>query len=633
MQKKVLFLFLFLVSVFSFSAYSDTIPIISSDSLLIGENKILTATVESNSYIKKYSDFSFNPANEFKVENDISLSYFHRYNPAYRKFNYTLGNLGLAHNSFVFNPNLHPGFNYGINNFELWELSLENISHFSTRIPYTEANVVVGSKKEQYFKGIHTQNITKNWNFSFQFNKVKSLGFYENQQSDVTNIAAQTNYLSEDKKYGVLAKAFFNKVVAGENGGLSDENYIDDDSRLTLVNISSAYNRRNSRGFNVKQYYNFTTLIDSFPDSDTSFVYNYKVHKGFSHSISYNDYRMVYKDLRVNSAYYPSIYRDSLSTFDSIQFKTVSNEIEWNDYNKLLMYRLTMEHQYSEVNFNSGGESFFFSDYFLKSSFNRSKRTAYFWQLNSSFIIAGDHKGDYKLNGKLEYNLNKNNLFFIDVSVIQSSPFFMYNYYSSNHFQWHNNFEKNQIISAVLSYSNPKIKFNSSFKSSLLNNHIYLNNYAIPQQFLSQSVVSIARVEKNITWKRFNLSTELIYQHVTTPGIIRIPDLISRNALFYEFGSTKDLKLQIGIEGFYFTSFKNYRYMPVTGQFFLQDEQFQGNYPLIDFFVNMRIKQARVFFKIDHLNETPFNREFFILPGYPAGERAFRVGISWIFYN
>ncbi|MDQ3191448.1 MAG: putative porin, partial [Bacteroidota bacterium] len=70
-----------------------------------------------------------------------------------------------------------------------------------------------------------------------------------------------------------------------------------------------------------------------------------------------------------------------------------------------------------------------------------------------------------------------------------------------------------------------------------------------------------------------------------------------------------------------------------TGQFFLQDEQFQGNYPLIDFFVNMRIKQARVFFKIDHLNETPFNREFFILPGYPAGERAFRVGISWIFYN
>ncbi|HET6244050.1 MAG: hypothetical protein H0V01_02525 [Bacteroidetes bacterium] len=632
--KKDLFSLFILLFGFLSPIFSDTIPKVAPDSLLLLENKIIrTPEIRDNSYINKYSDFSFSTTHDFKSEIDTSLSFFHRYNPAYRAFYYTLGNIGLAHHSFVFRPNVNLGFTFGINNFKLWELTSYNTLFFNTRIPYTEANLVVGSKGEQYFQGIHTQNITKDWNFSFQFNKIRSSGFYQNQQSDVTNMSFGSNYLSENKKYGIFLNAFYNNLIAGENGGLSDESYIDDDSRLTHVNLNGAYSRRNSKGFKGKQYYNFTSFIDSVPDSDTSFVLNYNVNKGFYHSFSLEDYRMLFKDDNIIPSYYPAIYFDSLATLDSSQFKIVSNEIGWNDYNKLLMYSVSFEHQYSKVYLNLLERNFYFSNYTFKSSINRSKRNNYFWKVSSSYIVGGDNKGDYMLNGELDYSPAKNHLINLNLGVVHSSPYFMYNRYYSNHYKWENNFDKNEFYTAIISYSNPKMKFKSAVSTSLLNNYIYFNYQAVPQQLQSPCVVTIIKAEKSFKWKRFNLLTELVYQNVSNTNIIRVPDLISRNALFYEFGSNKDLKLQVGLEGFYFSSFKNYRYMPVTGQFFLQDDYVQGNYPFIDFFVNMRIKQARVFFKIDHLNENLLERNFFILPGYPSGERAFRVGISWVFYN
>ena len=181
-------------------------------------------------------------------------------------------------------------------NYSLWELSKENIFYYSTRIPYTEVNLVLGSKQEQYFRGLHTQNITSNWNFGFQFNKIKSVGFYPAQRSDVTNVGIQTNYLSNSKKYGILAKAFYNNLAVEENGGLVNEDSVDVDEFANFSRLNSAQSRRNSRGIKVKQYFNSSSLIDSIPGSDTSFTYVYKVNRGFSHAFSYEDYRVVFSE-------------------------------------------------------------------------------------------------------------------------------------------------------------------------------------------------------------------------------------------------------------------------------------------------------------------------------------------------
>ena len=43
-------------------------------------------------------------------------------------------------------------------------------------------------------------------------------------------------------------------------------------------------------------------------------------------------------------------------------------------------------------------------------------------------------------------------------------------------------------------------------------------------------------------------------------------------------------------------------YQPSLNAFYFQSSKKIGPYPAIDFFVNFKLRQARVFFKVDHLN-------------------------------
>ena len=65
----------------------------------------------------------------------------------------------------------------------------------------------------------------------------------------------------------------------------------------------------------------------------------------------------------------------------------------------------------------------------------------------------------------------------------------------------------------------------------------------------------------------------------------------------------------------------------------LQYDTKYGNYPFIDFFINTKIKAVRAFFKIDHLNSGWIGNKYQMTPNYPMNDRAFKLGISWRFYD
>jgi hypothetical protein len=73
--------------------------------------------------------------------------------------------------------------------------------------------------------------------------------------------------------------------------------------------------------------------------------------------------------------------------------------------------------------------------------------------------------------------------------------------------------------------------------------------------------------------------------------------------------------------------------MPSTGQFYEQTYKKIGNYPFIDVFLNMSVKQARMFVKVAHANAGLAGNTYYSAPGYPAADRTFIFGVSWIFFN
>jgi hypothetical protein len=583
--------------------------------------------------VRRFDKFEFNNRIEYQPI-DTLLNLFHRFNPSERLIAPTVGNIGLAHQSMIFSPDESIGFRFWRNHFTFWELFSENISFYQTRVPFTDLTFApFGPRNEHYFNGLHTQNINPYWNFGVRFNRIRTDGILRNHNAEATNIGFHTSYLSRDKKYGVLANAFYNNLSYRENGGLEEENEAFIDKELLSVALNNAAGRRNSRGFKIRQHFNYSYLKDSIANNDTITERQYIVRSGFFHEVSYNDYRYSYFDLNPRDTFYLRFFSpsDTLEFRDSIRYLMVNNSIGWNIYSEKLNYSIWIMHQYADIGFinlNSGRN---LNNIFLGSELE-GKIVGFTYNINSSYIINGAHQGDFDMRGNINFRKRRYNYGFTSRAWAQSPEFIMEEYHSSL-FNWRNSFKKNKGISAGAFLKSPSRSMNFTLNINLLRDYLYFNNQARPEQFIGDIFIAQLKGEKSFSFKRFRLLSELIGQFNTGNEYIRIPGLVSRNAFFLEFGKTEMMKLQVGLDVLYLSGFLGYAYMPLTSQFFLQNEERHGNYPWVDFFVNLKVQRVRAFAKITHLNQDFMGTNYNLFYRYPSNIRAFRVGISWIFFN
>jgi hypothetical protein len=113
-----------------------------------------------------------------------------------------------------------------------------------------------------------------------------------------------------------------------------------------------------------------------------------------------------------------------------------------------------------------------------------------------------------------------------------------------------------------------------------------------------------------------------------------VPDLVMRNSFYYSDTAFKRaLFFQIGVTSNYFTSYFANNYNPVLGSFYVQNERKIGNFPLLDFFVNAKIKQTRIYLKAEHFNSTITGYNFYSAPDYPYRDFTIRFGLVWNFFQ
>jgi hypothetical protein len=73
-------------------------------------------------------------------------------------------------------------------------------------------------------------------------------------------------------------------------------------------------------------------------------------------------------------------------------------------------------------------------------------------------------------------------------------------------------------------------------------------------------------------------------------------------------------------------------YNPVISEFYLQNDQEFGGYPLFDFFVNFRVRTMRVYFKLEHFNSGFGEYNYYSAPTYPYRDFVIRFGLVWNFF-
>ena len=126
-----------------------------------------------------------------------------------------------------------------------------------------------------------------------------------------------------------------------------------------------------------------------------------------------------------------------------------------------------------------------------------------------------------------------------------------------------------------------------------------------------------------------------MYQNVLSGStVFNVPELITRQSLYYQDQIFKNaLFFQTGVNLKYFTKYNSNGYDPVLAEFYVQNGQEIGGFPVIDLFFNAKIRQTRIFVTWEHFNALFSNtNQYFSAPGYPYRESSIRFGLVWDFF-
>jgi hypothetical protein len=143
------------------------------------------------------------------------------------------------------------------------------------------------------------------------------------------------------------------------------------------------------------------------------------------------------------------------------------------------------------------------------------------------------------------------------------------------------------------------------------------------------------KIEKELRYKKFGLTNTVLFQQaVSGEEVFNVPQIVTRNTLFYENQLFKKaLFLQTGINFKYFTAYNMNAYDPVLAEFYVQNNEKIGGFPLVDIFFNAKIRQTRIYFKFEHFNSLFTSKnEYFSAPGYPYRDPVIRFGLVWNFF-
>lgn len=570
---------------------------------------------------------------------DSSIVNLHNYFP--RNF---LGNIGLPSPNYLLNYGTNDiGFNFCPSPYKNDLYADSQVNYYRTKGPYANLTGVAGSKKFQAFKMLFTHTY-KRVNVTLKFSRYTSQGFYLKQQSYTNNFYLSSNYTTKKERFGYYFYVLNNGNKNKENGGIKSDSLTDktflDNKELLPVKLNNA--ARNNR--ELKVMFNPYFKLNRSADSSTKVEHFIQLKSAFAS----NSYQ--YKDENISSDnYYIITYLDTLRTNDSAHTRKFNNEISYAAVSTNSNFAVSVGYK-NEINqVWQKADSVFLNhiataDLVFKKNLTREENQVAIGHqqeiqthFNVQYIFDGANKGNYKAENRTVLLLDraKQRYLYLNLLLEDRSADYIYNYWVSNHFTWFNNgYRSQQQTQAILGFNLNKY-FASSVFIQNINNYLYFDNVALPRQY-STTLTNLG-VNLNFTkvlFKHLGTSLEYRLQNTSNTTYVRLPKHQATAKLFYTGILFKNnLQLQIGGQLQMYDSFYAYGYMPSTQAFYLQENFKTSPYPFLDVYLNARIRPVNFFLKIENALFGFAGKNYSFVQGYYQTDRAFRLGISWTFFD
>ena len=259
------------------------------------------------------------------------------------------------------------------------------------------------------------------------------------------------------------------------------------------------------------------------------------------------------------------------------------------------------------------------------------------YRARGEFCLAGSDLGEFRLDGDLK---TKFRLMEKDASISANgyiknlTPAFYMRHNHSRYYWWDLSLKNIQkvYVGGEVDLQQTKTKVTAGVES--IQNFVYFGKTGVPEQFGSNLQVVTIRAKQDFRYKAFGWENEVAYQLSSEKNVLPLPQISAYTNAYIDFTYAKVLNMQLGVDAHYYTSYYAPYYEPATQQFQTQEEKKIGNYPIINVYANLYLKQTRFFisgYNIGSLFITP--TEHFSLLHYPLNPMIIKLGISFYLNN
>ena len=454
-----------------------------------------------------------------------------------------------------------------------------------------------------------------------KFNRRASEALYANTRSFRTNVLIGTE-IPINKNYKLTLGYFRNQAEINENGGIKNIDSIPIVTEFNGIelfsNLNSAKNNIFNQKIHVSQSFIFKESIDS--------ITNQKSNWGLNLVTDFSENRISFElnENDIDSGYFLNTFNDTLATFDSVGFKTVTIQPSIFIKKKSGVHNIG----YSK-NFNDF-EDFNDAFAFVKGGFRLKKIPISY---STKYHLEGIWKNNWEIKFRSDYYLKKEKgdtlrdkkLFNLTFSSSAKHPEYIFHSFSGNHYQWENNFKPVNLNKANLELFLSSITTIVDIEIQNVSDYIYFDKNSLPQQ--TNKNITAAKIHvKNQFGKKLIRIYSGIGTQFSTSDLIRIPIFFSRNTISLNF-KYRSVPLTLGGTASYFSKYKGLNYNPSIRHYHL-GENMAGGTAVIDWFMAARLGPADLYVKYDNSFYT-LNRNLFLGDNYPIYKSYVRFGLKW----
>ena len=584
------------------------------------------------------------------IDTSLTIEKYHKIN-FLRKDDFELipfSNTGVAYNTLSFSANNSIKPKMGASNKYISYKSVDDIVYYDLPTPFTELMYRSVFEQGQLLDATYSVNTSRQFNFSISRKGLRSLGNYQNFLSNSSNFSFTTNYFSKNKKFKLRTHYTNQKLFSEQNGGISDSDissFENGDNQFLDrgvfdPNFENAHNEFLGKRFYSDQSYKLKekdSLISTSLELFNSISLEEKKYK-FQQNTSNEFFGNSFEPQEINDKIF-------LNTFN-LESGFILESDSYGKFNLGLRYtaeRYFMENFQIDQYVDNSQEINSKTTFFRGSYSNQiSKIKLYF---NTENFIFGDNKSN-SISSALVFNLKNDNSLIFKYNLYSVTPNYNTLIYRSNYenYNWDNEFD-NSVTNSIkfrielknildLDVDLISVKKHIQFERFTIENLDGSFDYSItPVQYSEDLEVLKFKLARKINFGKFSIDSKLLLQKTLSNDILNLPELVSRNTFYYSTDMFKKaLYLQTGFGVKYFSGFYMNGYDPLLSELYVQNEKEIGGFPIIDFFINAKIQQTRLYFKFEHFNSSFTGYNYYSAPNYPYRDFTFRFGLVWNFF-